>query len=145
MASRGGQGGIGADPVVMAVSAQEAPVQAHLPALAGGDDGELGREEVLFDDAVGLVEQVQNGQLHPVCAVVIGQRNGAHDDVQLLTGDALGQRLLHLITGQVNQQVRHAQHRVGVFFANGDGDDLAVFSCKPRRAEPGERWSTDTS
>ncbi len=111
----------------MAVGAQKAPVQTHLPALAGGGDGKLGRDEVLFHDAVGFVEQVQDGQLHPVGAIVIGHGNGAQNNIQLLASDALSQGLLHLVARQVNEQVRHAQHGIGVLFTHGDGDDLAVF------------------
>ena len=40
---QGSQSGKGADPVVVTVSAQKAPVQTHLPAFARRNDGQLGR------------------------------------------------------------------------------------------------------
>ena len=59
----------------------------------------------LFHNAVGFVEQVQDGQLHPVGAIVIGHGNGAQNNIQLLASDALSQGLLHLVARQVNEQV----------------------------------------
>ena len=63
---QGGQGGEAAHPVVMAVGADEGAVEADIHGPEGGHGGQLGGDEVLLHNAVLLVQQVQNGQLHPV-------------------------------------------------------------------------------
>ena len=116
---------IGADPVVMTVGAQQAPVQANLPALSGGDNRQLGSAEIILHKAVLLVQQAHDVQLHQVAALAL-QRLGAQDHIQLLTGNALGQSLLHLVGGQVDQQVGDHQDGIVLILADGDGNLAAV-------------------
>ena len=118
---------VSAYPVVVAVGAQQAAVQTHLPAAAGGDNGQFGRQKVGLDQAVLLVEQLHDVQLHQVGAFAF-QRLGAQQHVQLLAFDALGQGLLHLIGGQVNQKVGDHQYGIVVIFTDGDGNDAAVLA-----------------
>ena len=117
--------GIGADPVVMAVGTQQAPVQAHFPALAGRNHRQLGGAEIVFHNAVLLVQQPHDVQLHQVAALAL-QRLGTQDHIQLLTGNALGQGLLHLVSGQVDQQIGDHQNGIVLVLADGDGDLAAV-------------------
>ena len=91
---QGGQGGIGAHPVVVAVGADQGAVEADVHRPEGGDGAQLGGEEVLLHDAVLPVEQLQHRQLHPVAALVVPQGAAAHQDVQALRGDGLPQGLL---------------------------------------------------
>ena len=51
---------IGANPVIVAVGTQQAPVQAHLPALAGRDNRQLRGAEVFLHHAVLLVQQAHD-------------------------------------------------------------------------------------
>ena len=118
--------GVGADPIVVAIGTQQTPVQAHLPALAGGDHSQLRSAEVSLHHAVLLVEQPHDVQLHQVTALPF-QGLGAQDHVQLLAGDALGQGLLHLVGSQVDQQIGDHQDGVILILADGHGDLAAVF------------------
>ena len=118
---------VDADTVVMAVGGQHAPVETHLAALHGGDDGKLGGEEVLLDDAVLLVQQLHDVQLHKLAALTL-QGLGAHEDVQLLAGDERTCGLLHLIRGQMGQQIGDHQDGIAVILTDGDGDGGAVLA-----------------
>ncbi len=111
----------------MAVGADQAPVQAHLPASPGGDHGQLGGLEVRLDQAVLFVQQLHDVQLYQVAAFA-HERFGAKDHIQLLALDALGQGLLHLIPSQVDQQIRDHQHGIPFVFADGDSDHGAVLA-----------------
>ena len=91
------EGGIGAYAVVMAVGGDEAAVEANLTRRACGDHGQLGGEEVLLRQAVLLVQEHEDGELHAVCALVVLQRAAAEQDAQVLARHALGQRLAHLL------------------------------------------------
>ena len=64
------EGGIAADPVVLAVGGDQAAVKPEVAGLEGGDDFQLGREEILLGDAVFLVEDVQDPQFDPFALVV---------------------------------------------------------------------------
>ena len=126
------QGGIGADPVVVAVAQDHAPVEAQIPRLSGGDDLQFGGEQILLLQVVLILEELQHSLLHRLL-LLARQRFGADDQVQGLALDHLGGGLLHLILGQVDQQVGEAEHRVVLALAQGDGhlapvaaDDHAV-------------------
>ena len=116
----------GAAPVVVAEGGDHAPVKAQLPGLGGGHHDQLRGEEVLLPDAILLMQELQHRQLHAVAALVLRQRNGAHQHVQILPGDAGGQRLLHLGLGEMDQQVRDNKHRIVVLFADADLYHCAV-------------------
>ena len=47
----------------MAVGSQQAAVKADFTALHGGDYGQLGGEEILFLDAVLILQDLKNGAL----------------------------------------------------------------------------------
>ena len=118
---------VSADPVVVAVGADQAPVQANLAAGAGGNDGQFGAEEILLDDAVLFVQQLHNVQLHQVAALTL-QGLGAQQQIQLLTGNDLAGGLLHLLAAQVDQQIGDHQHGIAGILADGDGDLAAVLA-----------------
>ena len=123
---QGSQLGVGADAVIMAVGADEAAVKAQLPGLGGGDGFQLGGDEVLLGDAVLLVENVQNGQLHPVGALVVLQGTAADENVQALGSNGLIEGLFALLPAQVGQQV--IDDELGILFlvADGHADGAAV-------------------
>ena len=116
-----------ADTVIMAVSAEQASVQTYFTALAGGDNAQLGRQEITFSDAVLLVQQLHDVQLYQVAAFAF-QRLGAQDHIQLLAGDDLCSGLLHLVACQMDQQVGDHKNGILGIFADGDGDGGAVLA-----------------
>ena len=110
----------------MAVGGDEAAVEADLARRACGDHGQLGGEEVLLRQTVFFVQEHQDGERHAVGALVVLQRAAAEQDAQVLARHALGQRLAHLVGGQVDQQVGHAEDGITRLLADGHGDDGAV-------------------
>ena len=124
---QGIQFGVGADPVIVTVGRQQAAVKANLTALASRQHRQLGGQEILLNQAIFLVQQLHDVQLHQISALAI-ERLSAQNHVQLLTLDALGQGLLHLIAGQMDQQIGDHQHRVIVVLTDGHGDYAAVLA-----------------
>ena len=118
---------VGAHPVVVTVGCQQAAIQTYLTALAGGHNGQLGAAEIVFHNAVLLVQQLHHIQLHQIGAFAL-QRLGAQNHVQLLTGNDLAGSLAHLVGCQVNQQVGDHQDGIVLVLADGDGDGGAVLA-----------------
>ena len=118
---------IGAHPVIVTVGCQQAAIQTHLTALAGGHNGQLGAAEIVFHNAVLLVQQLHHIQLHQVSALAL-QRLGAQNHVQLLTGNDLAGGLAHLVGCQVNQQVGDHQDGIVLVLTDGDGNGGAVLA-----------------
>ena len=112
----------------MAVAADHAAVDADLADVKGRYGGKLCGQEVLFPDAVRIVQQAEHRQLDAVLAFVgIGDRSD--QDMQALARDALGHGLLHLILRQVGQQVGDDEFRLVLFPPQGDVHALAGFQC----------------
>ena len=118
---------IGAHPVVVTVGCQQAAIQTHLTALTGGHNGQLGAAEIVFHNAVLLVQQLHHIQLHQVSAFAL-QRLSAQNHIQLLTGNDLTGGLAHLVGCQVNQQVGDHQDGIVLVLTDGDGDGGAVLA-----------------
>ena len=110
----------------MAVGGDEAAVEAHVSCRSCGNHGQLGGEEIVLADAVFFVEQAQNSELDAVSALVVLQRLAAQQHPEVFAGNALSQRLLHLVAGQMDQQVRNAENGIGGILAHGDLDHGAV-------------------
>ena len=110
----------------MAVGGDETAVEAHVSGRPRGNHGQLGREEIVLADAVFFVEQAQYGKLDAVSTFVVLQRLAAKQHPEVFAGDALGQCLLHLVAGQVDQQVRNAEDGIGRVLTHGDLDHGAV-------------------
>ncbi len=110
----------------MAVGTDEGAVKADVAGPEGGHGGQLGGDEVLLHNAVLLVQQVQNGQLHPLRALVVLEGTAAHQHVQALAGNGLGQRLLALVSRQVGQQVVHSEDGIAGAGTDGHLDHAAV-------------------
>ena len=95
--------GVSTHAVVMAVSADQAAVKANLTAAAGRDDNQFCGLEVGLDQAVLFVQPLHDVQLYQIGTLAL-DGFGTQNDVQLLTGDALCQSLLHLVSCQVGQR-----------------------------------------
>ena len=92
---------IRADAVVVTVGRDEAAVKADVARLAGGDDFELGGDEVLLRNAVLRVQILENAELETVGAVLIFKRLSAEQHVQALARDGLVERLFALLAAKV--------------------------------------------
>ena len=110
----------------MPVSADHAAVQADVARLKRRDGGQLGGEEILLRDAVIVVQQREDGELHTVLALV-GIRHAADQQVQPLARNALGHRLFHLIRAEMRQQIGDDELRIVRVAADDHVDQIAVF------------------
>ena len=124
---QGGKAGVGAHPIVVAVGPDERAVKADVAGVEGGHRGQLGGNKILLHNAVLPVQQLQNGQLHPVLALVVQQGPAAHQDVQALGGNGLPQGFPGLLHPQVGQKVVDGEQGVPRPVADGHPDHLAVF------------------
>ena len=108
----------------MAVSADQTGVQADVGGVGGGHRLQLSGDEILLGDAVLLIQPLHDRQLDALLLLALDGL-AAHQDIQLLALDALGQRLLALLRAQMGQQV--ADDQLGfAALADGDGDGAAV-------------------
>ena len=110
----------------MAVGGDERAVEADVAGLEGRDQFEFGGQEVLLDDAVLLVEEFQDVELHELGLLLTLEGQGADEDVQFLALDGVAEGALLLLTGQVRQQVGDDELRVALVLADVDGDRGAV-------------------
>ena len=85
----------------MTVGRNEAAVKADVARLAGGDDFELGGDEVLLRNAVLRVQILKNAELETVGAVLVFKRLSAEQHVQALARDGLVERLFALLAAKV--------------------------------------------
>ena len=115
---QGFQGGVGTDPVVMAIRADQGPVQADVTGLQRRNRLQLRGIQVVLYNAVLLIQQIHNGQLHPAALVLAADGSAAKEDVQRLAGNRFRQGLLVLGRAEMGQQVRN--HQPGVSFVLAD-------------------------
>ena len=116
----GGEGGIGADPIVVTVGADQAAVEAQVPRLEGRYGFELSGKEVRLGHAVFFMKDPQNVELDELAFVVIAQRPGANEDVEVLALDHFGGLAGHLLGREVGQQVGYAEHGIVRVLADAD-------------------------
>ena len=79
-----GEGGIGADTVVVSVGADQAAVEAQVARLEGGDRLQLGGKEIRLGHAVFLMEDPQDVELDQLPFLIVAQRPGADEDIEVL-------------------------------------------------------------
>ena len=89
----------------MAIGSDQRAVEADVAGVEGRHGAQLGGDKIGLRDAVLLIEEVQNGQLHPLGALVVLEGTAAHQEVEALAGDGLAQGLFGLLRPQVGQQV----------------------------------------
>ena len=97
-----------------------------MPARNGLD---LGGEQILLVQTVLLTQQLEQHGLDRLLFLAI-QRTATDDQVEIFAGDDLSGVLVHLLAGQMDQQVRNADH--GVVFILAD-DDIDLRSVLPDR------------
>lgn len=135
------QAGEGAYAIVVAVAEHHGAVEAQLACAAGGNDLELARKEVLFFHAIFLGEQREHGRFHGFffrellefgflgvfLIFRLRGRAATCEHVEIFALDNLGGLLLHLVVGEVNEQVGDAEHGVACVFAHVHALNAAVF------------------
>ena len=129
--------GISAGSVILAVAQDHAPVKSGVPRLAGRHDLQLGGLEVALFDPVGLGEDLQDGLFDRLLAVLLvllsrfcvsvdHDRFASDDEVEGLTfHDGCGV-FLHLLLGQVDQQVGDKKYRLVLIFSHAQNHCLAA-------------------
>ena len=119
-------GRVAADLVVMAVCGDERAVEADVAGLEGRDQFEFRRQEVFFHDAVLLVEDLQDVELHELGLLLTLEGKGADEDVQVLALDGIGQGAFLLFLREVRQEIGDDELRVALVLADVHGDGRAV-------------------
>ena len=102
----------------MAVGTDHGAVQADVAGIGRRDSLQLRGGEVILRDAVLLVQQLHDRQLHPAGVLLTADRAAAQQQVQRLGGNGAGQGLFGLLLAQVGQQVRDDQ--LGVALVGAD-------------------------
>ena len=125
---QGGQAGVSAHPVVVAIGADEGAVKAHIPCLLGRNGRQVSGEEVLLGDAVLLMENGQDVQLDGIL-LRTGVGTGTQKQVQVLRRDGGSQGLLALLLTQMGQQVVDVDDRVGILLTDDHIHNGAVLLC----------------
>ena len=120
------QEGIGACPVVLAVGPDHAPVNAHVPRLERGHHLDLGADEVLFSDAVGIGEHLED-RLFDRLLFLPEEGHAAEKKDQFLALYRVRKTLLVLmLPGEVGKQIVNDEDRVRLVLADHDIDHRAV-------------------
>ena len=145
-AENGLQGRIGAHTVVVAVAADQGAVKAQVVNGKGRHQLQLGRQQISLHNAVFLVQQIEDIELHLFAGFVVLKGAGADDNVQLFPFDQLVDLAGVLLQRQVGQNVRNTElgvtrllaqahiHIGAVVFANaaverqGNGGPLVLFN-----------------
>ena len=116
----GGQGGVGAGAVILAVAPHQAAVPAQVPGRPGRHHLEFGADQVLLLDAVMVFQVFQQVELDALLGLGVSQGQGPHQDIELFPFEGLGHLLVHGLLGQVGQEVQHGKDRVMGVLADGE-------------------------
>ena len=119
--------GVGANLVIVAICANHAAVKADITGAERGDHSQVGGEEVLLHNAVLLMEQIEDVQLHLLADLVVFERQGAHQHVELLPFDAVFEGAGVLVLAQMGKQVGDTEHRLLLVVADLHRDCLPIF------------------
>ena len=130
----GFQGGEGADAVIMSVGSDHAAVKAAVAGGPGGNDLELGGEEIILIDAVGILQQAEEILPDGILGLlglfaffrIRAQRAAAHQHVEALAFDDDAALLGQLVRGKVDEQVGDAEDRIRRILTDHDRNDRAV-------------------
>ena len=107
----------------MAVGTDHSAVQTDVAGLVGRHDLDLGAGGVALGDAGGLVQHAKDGERDALLGGLILDGQGRNDDVEILGGNALGQRLGALLDYDDDRYDSDADYAAGVDDAIDDDDD----------------------
>jgi len=120
-----GKCGIGADAVVVTVSADESSVKTDITSLECGNGGKLCRKEVLFSHSVLFVKDLHNHQLNALFTFTFCGLCSDYE-VKRFTADTLTESLGHLILCEVREKIADAENRIVVVLSDNDVDGGTV-------------------
>ena len=118
---------VGAGTVVLAVAENHRAVQTHVAGLTGRYNFQLCRFKIFFFYSVHLFQKGKNSLfafffklfLFFFCKVVaVYRRNRTHDYIQVFTLNKVACLFLHLVLGKVRKNIRNAENRFVVIFAD---------------------------
>ena len=101
-----------ADPIVLAISHDHAPVQSKVPGRSCRYRLQFRREEVFLFNSILLLQDPEQRFPDLFFLLCILQRTAAHDHIQVFTFHHDGCFLLQLLRRKVDQQIRDAEHRI---------------------------------
>ena len=124
----GAEAGVGADAVVVAVADNHGAIEAQVARHAGGDELELGGEEVLLGHAVGVGQEAQDVTLDGLLGVLVGRGIGSRADehVHVLGVEGLGDLLAALLGAEVREDVGDLEDGIAGVVTDGDLDLRAI-------------------
>ena len=128
----------------MTVAQNHRAIEAEVASTPSGNHFDFGGQEILFLDIVFLSKQLERVrfdrllrcQLLYFCfvgvvlfsyLVIYHEGTPSHQHVEIFTRDSFRRLLLHLVFGEVDQQIRHAEHGVTLIFAHVNRHDAAIF------------------
>ena len=125
---------VGAHAVVLAVSENQGLVETDVAGLACGNQLELGGCKIILRDSVFLLEELQHLLLAVArgilvllgILIVLNVGIAGHDGIELFGFDEVGCGLLHLLLGDVRQDVGDAEDGILGVVSDGDLDLGAV-------------------
>ena len=132
--SRALKSGIDADAVVLAVTADNALVEAHVAGASAGHGFQFGGNEVVFADAVFFVQQLEHAGLHGVLggalssSLSLSASTGSWPMMMLsfFRVEGFGELEIAVLVGEMRQQIGNGEHGFVFVFAEADADDFAV-------------------
>ena len=122
---KSGERGVCTNSVVMTVRTDKASVKTDITRLECGNGGNFRAHEIAFNDAVFIVEELHDVELHAFGKVLF-KRTGAGEKIELFAGDTVCKRTLHLIACKVRKKVVNIEYGVGIVFTDDDIDSFAV-------------------
>ena len=117
---------IRADSVVLAVAADQRAVKADVARLCSRHKLDFRSREIALGNAVLLIQIAEHFQAERLFHIIVRIGRRAEHNVELLAAKALGERSLHLLLREVNQEVGDVKHRIARILTDRDFDRGAV-------------------
>ena len=120
------ESGVDADAVVLAVTAHERAVKAHIASSAGRNHLDFGGDEVFLAHAVFLLEKLEDGLFDRSLGLVLRVfglvfRAVAQNDVEFLTLEGVLNGFRDLIVGEMRQQIGDGEEGIAGLLAYAYG------------------------
>ena len=102
----------------MTVCTDHAAVKADILCLECGNCFQLCGNEIVLGDAVLFVKDSHDIELYLFAYIIISERTGTDENVQLFTLEYLAGTSLHLVLSKVGEKVGNAEYRVAFVLAD---------------------------
>ena len=113
------QRGKSTDSVILSVSHDHAAVQSEISCPSCGNHFQLRGDKILLLHAVFFFQHLQKKCLHRLLLLLVIHRIASHQQIQRFALDYGAALFIHLLSGQVYQQVGDTHHRILVLFPDG--------------------------